>query len=245
MSIDPLKSSLVPLPGTAKNPGPKAATTQIDFAELLKTAQQPEAPINPVAIQAQAMLELARMQLLQGLFAEHEEPAKQGTLLDSLRLNTSRYHARGQSQQVDNLYRRMQPSVREESVPSRSEIEQMIDKVAEQVSLAPELIRSVVTAESDFQSQAVSHAGAQGLMQLMPETAKELGVDNSFDPHQNLLGGSRYLKQLFEKYDGDLDKTLAAYNWGQGNVDRKGLAEMPEETRNYLAKVKGMLSGKA
>lgn len=78
-------------------------------------------------------------------------------------------------------------------------------------------------------------------MQLMPETAQELGVQDSFDPFQNLLGGSKYLKQLLDKYDGDLDHALAAYNWGQGNVDRHGLEHMPEETRNYLAKIKGFL----
>jgi len=121
----------------------------------------------------------------------------------------------------------------------RDDIERLIDQVAEQVSLAPELIRSVVSVESNFQVQAVSSAGAQGLKQLMPETAQELGVEDSFDPQQNLLGGSRYLKQLLDKYNGDLDKALAAYNWGQGNVDRKGLEQMPRETRNYLTKVKG------
>jgi soluble lytic murein transglycosylase-like protein len=72
----------------------------------------------------------------------------------------------------------------------------------------------------------------------MPATARELEVTDSFDPEQNLLGGSRYLKQLLDKYDGDLDQTLAAYNWGQGNVDRKGLEQMPQETRDYLIKVR-------
>jgi len=82
-------------------------------------------------------------------------------------------------------------------------------------------------------------------MQLMPETARELGVEDSFDPQQNLRGGSRYLKQLLDKYDGDLDRALAAYNWGQGNLDRKGLEQMPQETRDYLARVKGRLAEKA
>ena len=75
----------------------------------------------------------------------------------------------------------------------------------------------------------------------MPGTAQELGVKDSFDPMQNLLGGSRYLKQLLDKYDGDLDHALAAYNWGPGNVDRKGLEQMPRETINYLARVRGLM----
>ena len=144
-------------------------------------------------------------------------------------------------QQVEKVYSQLQPTLREDSAPKRNDIERLIDQVAQKVSLAPELIRSIVAAESDFQPHAVSPAGAQGLMQLMPATAKELGVEDSFDAEQNLLGGSVYIKQLLKKYDGDLDKALAAYNWGPGNVDRKGLDRMPEETRNYLSKVKGML----
>ncbi|OEU71374.1 MAG: hypothetical protein BA874_09900 [Desulfuromonadales bacterium C00003068] len=124
----------------------------------------------------------------------------------------------------------------------RVRIENLIDQVAERVGLPANLIRSVVSTESSFKHDAVSPVGAQGLMQLMPRTAEELGVNDSFDPQQNLLGGSRYLKGLLEKYDGDLDHALAAYNWGQGNVDRKGLEHMPTETRNYIAKVKQVVS---
>ena len=72
-----------------------------------------------------------------------------------------------------------------------------------------------MAAESAYNPAAVSPVGAQGLMQLMPETAEELGVQDSFNPGQNLLGGSKYLKQLLDKYDGDLDSALAAYNWGR------------------------------
>lgn len=120
----------------------------------------------------------------------------------------------------------------------RANIEKMIDHVAERVGLPAALIHSVVRTESAYKPDAVSPVGAQGLMQLMPGTAQEMGVENSFDPQQNLLGGSRYLKGLLQKYNGDLDHALAAYNWGQGNVDRKGLGRMPEETRNYIARVK-------
>jgi len=75
---------------------------------------------------------------------------------------------------------------------------------------------------------------------LMPETAKDLGVNNTFDAEQNVHGGTKYLKGLLEKYSGDLDKALAAYNWGPGNVDRQGMDNLPTETRNYLARVKGI-----
>ncbi|MCD6525981.1 MAG: lytic transglycosylase domain-containing protein [Desulfuromonas sp.] len=142
------------------------------------------------------------------------------------------------SQGIDT-YRAAQQSSPHRPLPTkRSHIEQMIAQVAQKVDLPSELIRSVVSAESSYRTDAVSAAGAQGLMQLMPETASEMGVENSFDPRQNLLGGSRYLKRLLDKYNGDIDHALAAYNWGQGNVDRRGLENMPTETRDYIARVK-------
>ena len=99
------------------------------------------------------------------------------------------------------------------------------------------LIRAVIKAESDFNPQAVSHAGARGLMQLMPATARSLGVSDSFDPEQNVMGGTRFLKDLLQRYDGNVDAALAAYNWGPGNVDKRP-DHLPRETRDYLARVK-------
>lgn len=124
------------------------------------------------------------------------------------------------------------------SPSSAPDIHQLIDDIAHQMELPPRLVHSVVFAESSYRADAVSPAGAEGLMQLMPTTAQEVGVKDTFDPRDNLTGGCRYLKGLLDKYNGDLDLTLAAYNWGQGNVDRKGLEQMPLETRNYIAKVK-------
>ena len=229
MSVDPLKIGSLPSPLLARTGGSKVAGHD-DFAQLLEQLQQAEAEPKSAAAQAEAVLALARMQLLQGLFAPEQNTPEAG-LMSLVRPGFSLL-PRVPQVQADRLYRQLQPQLQEQPA-GRSEIEQMIDQVAGEVSLAPELIRSVVSAESDFQPQAVSPVGAQGLMQLMPETAAELGVEDSFDPQQNLLGGSRYLKQLLDKYEGDLDKALAAYNWGQGNVDRKGLAQMPEETRSY------------
>ena len=188
-------------------------------------------------------MKLAHLRLLQGLFSAEDETAADEFLfgfspVDSLQQLTFQH-----SQIADKYYATQQPILTESLSLDPDQISRLIDQVAEKISLAPELIRSVVSAESDYNPAAVSPVGAQGLMQLMPETAQELGVQDSFDPLQNLLGGSKYLKQLLEKYDGDLDHALAAYNWGQGNVDRKGLAQMPEETRSYLARVKRNLAG--
>jgi hypothetical protein len=112
-----------------------------------------------------------------------------------------------------------------------------IDRAAAQFGLPPALIRAVVKAESDYQVRALSPAGAQGLMQLMPITAKELGVKDPFDIDQNIDGGARYLRQMLDTFDGDLEKALAAYNAGPGTVIKyNGNVPYPE-TRNYVQKV--------
>ena len=101
----------------------------------------------------------------------------------------------------------------------------------------PELIKAMIEAESSSNPNAVSKKGAKGLMQLMPKTAKMLGIVDSSDPDENIKGGTRYMNQLLRWAKGDPVKALAAYNWGMGNVTRKGLENMPEETRNHLTKV--------
>jgi soluble lytic murein transglycosylase-like protein len=99
------------------------------------------------------------------------------------------------------------------------------------------LIKAVIKAESDFNTHAVSRAGARGLMQLMPATARSLGVNDSFDPEQNVMAGTRFLKDMLHRYDGNVDAALAAYNWGPGNVDKRP-DSLPRETREYLVRVK-------
>jgi len=114
---------------------------------------------------------------------------------------------------------------------------QSIARAAESVSLPDSLLRAVVEVESGGNSQAVSPAGAQGLMQLMPGTAAELGVTNPFDPKQNLEGGARYLAQQLERFDGDIRLALAAYNAGPGAVKRHGGIPPYPETQRYVESV--------
>lgn len=121
------------------------------------------------------------------------------------------------------------------SSPQRQEIDRLIQGAASRHGVDPHLVRAVVTAESDFNPKCVSSAGAKGLMQLMPDTAKDMGVSNPFDPGQNIEGGTRYLAMMLKRFDGDEKKALAAYNWGPSNVERGG--SLPGETRTYLQRV--------
>lgn len=110
-------------------------------------------------------------------------------------------------------------------------------EAAKRHGVDPELVLAVVRAESAFRPDAVSPKGAQGLMQLMPKTARELGVADSFDPLQNLDGGTRYLKQLLARYNGDVEKAVAAYNAGPGAVQRHKGVPPYRETLHYVKRV--------
>lgn len=115
--------------------------------------------------------------------------------------------------------------------------EPVIQKVAKQEDLDPDLLRSLVSVESNFDPVAISPKGAMGLTQLMPETAKSLGVDNVFHPEQNLEAGARHLRALLEKYDGDVMLALAAYNAGEKAVEAyQGVPPYPE-TEAYVREV--------
>lgn len=112
----------------------------------------------------------------------------------------------------------------------------LIQSTAVEHSLSPALVKAVIAAESNFNQVAVSKKGAQGLMQLMPETAAELGVKNAFAADQNVDGGARYLREMLDRYD-DLGSALAAYNAGPTAVDRyRGIPPYPE-TRDYVDRV--------
>lgn len=103
--------------------------------------------------------------------------------------------------------------------------------------LDPDLIKAVIKQESDFDSKNVSQKGAQGLMQLMPDTARKLGVQDAFDPWENIHGGTRYLRMMLEDFNWDLKKALAAYNAGPGVVRKYGTIPPYQETHGYVKNV--------
>lgn len=113
----------------------------------------------------------------------------------------------------------------------------IIKKAAEKFKLPERLISSVIQHESNFNSKAVSPAGAQGLMQLMPGTARFLGVKDSFNPEQNILGGARYLRQMLDQFNDNVELALAAYNAGPGNVRKYAGIPPFKETQGYVKKV--------
>jgi soluble lytic murein transglycosylase-like protein len=117
-------------------------------------------------------------------------------------------------------------------------IEKSIHEPAQKYNLPAALIRGVIRAESNFDAAAVSRAGAQGLMQLMPGTARELGVVNPFDIEQNIDGGARYLRKMLDSFGGDIKVALAAYNAGPGTVEKHGGQIPPyQETARYIDRV--------
>ena len=129
------------------------------------------------------------------------------------------------------------PSQGKANSRERYKIEKSIQKAARKYNLSPELIRGVIQAESNFRVDAVSRAGAQGLMQLMPATAKELGVTKPLDIEQNIDGGAHYLRKMLDRFGGDVKLALAAYNAGPGTV-RKYAGNVPyRETIQYVDRV--------
>jgi soluble lytic murein transglycosylase-like protein len=113
----------------------------------------------------------------------------------------------------------------------------LIHRLAQQYSVDPRLVQAIITVESNFDPRAVSRAGAQGLMQLMPDTAARYRVEDPFDPHANIEGGIRYLRDLLRMFPSDLRHVLAAYNAGEGTVQQYGGVPPYPETQRYVERV--------
>jgi len=121
-------------------------------------------------------------------------------------------------------------------VKGTGNLDRFIEEASKTFNVEKSLIRAVIKAESNFNPQAKSKSGAVGLMQLLPSTARELGVRDLYDPRDNILAGTRYLAMLLDRYEGNLELALAAYNWGPGNLGRTP-ERLPPETEKYVQRV--------
>ena len=128
------------------------------------------------------------------------------------------------------------------AVPAEQAYDEIISEAAAAYDLDPELIRAVMRAESAFNPTVVSPAGAQGLMQLMPALAEEMGVGDAFDPRENIMGGAKYLRWLLDRNRGNIPLTLAGYNAGPTIVSKYRKVPPFRETQNYVKRITGFLA---
>jgi hypothetical protein len=206
------------------------------FTELLDAAKSKGRPVTTVQIDREKLtilLELMKTQMNYAIMNTLSGADDEGSVSAGFEW-MNRIPDIQVPQQGESKIGRIAP-VDRQAVP-REDIGAIIEKASLKFGVDRTLIESVIRAESGFDVSATSPKGAMGLMQLMPATAQELGVKNPYDPEENVMAGTRYLKNLLDRYHGNTPLALAAYNWGMGNLERS-TGNLPEETRNYIAKI--------
>jgi hypothetical protein len=223
--------ALSPSASVQKGEGP-------DFQSLLKGKIEDSIPLEKIALEyLKKALEIALLE------TKHEETylSLSPPLLLPLRPSAS------QSSPLQPQPSEFQPELLEiepelevsNNSPREQDFESIIREAGQKYGVDQSLIKAVIQVESGGYPLAVSKAGARGLMQLMPGTAADLGVTNPFDPAQNIMGGTRYLRNLLDRYRGDVKLALAAYNWGMGNLEKRP-EFIPRETKNYISQVENL-----
>jgi hypothetical protein len=220
--------------GREKNPGPfnRLLTDHIERSRKNGDLSNKELSLDKDRLWE--MIKIIQIQMNYGLFSAFVDFDEDNELY-GFQNDWIKFH--GTASQVESLVSRIDHAPQKtKQDESETRFGHIIDHASKTYGVDPELIKAVVRAESDFDANATSPKGAMGLMQLMPETARELGVKNCYSPVENITAGTRYLKSLLDRYDGNIPIALAAYNWGMGNVERHP-EKLPRETRTYIARI--------
>lgn len=189
------------------------------------------------------------------LLSEFMHNAQPATVYQTLEQQRPGFRSFFQTQQMPPLFRAMQNAMPDFSfqkpeqntmaqmtqqvVTAPGEIDSILQEAAKETGVDVNILRAIAKQESDFNPNVRSSAGAVGVMQLMPDTAREMGVTNPLDPRQNIMGGARYYAKMLQMFGGDHRLALAAYNAGPGNVKKYGGIPPFKETQNYVPKVMG------
>ena len=222
-----------------KNYGAENATSEVqkeDFAQVLDTKDKVEKKAEETFEQALDLLQTQETLQKPALLEKIEQKTPIATLKEKIEQMTPIETLKGKIEELAPV-----ETFKEKVIQAKPKnVDEIISAVSKKYNVDENFIRAIIKQESGFNPNATSKKGAMGLMQLMPKTAKGLGVADAYNPEQNVEGGVKYIKSLIDKYDGDKKIALAAYNAGPTAVNRYGGIPPYKETQNYVNKIMSM-----